>query len=53
MNSRDKEKNKIVSDEIKNLGKLIEGHRNLLEAIGNLWFFISIIENYDTTSTNK
>ena len=32
----DKERYEIVSQEIKRFNKLIEGHRKLLEAIGNL-----------------
>jgi hypothetical protein len=33
---KDKEKYKIVKEEIKRFNNLIEGHRNLLAAIGNL-----------------
>jgi len=32
----DKERYEIVSQEIKRFNKLIEGHRKLLEAIGDL-----------------
>ena len=36
VNSKDKVKYKIVSEELKKLNKLIEGHYKLLRAIGNL-----------------
>lgn len=35
-NSKDKERYKIVSEEINNFNKLINGHRKLLKAIGGL-----------------
>ncbi len=35
-NSKDKLRYKIVSEEINNFNKLVEGHKKLLEAIGNL-----------------
>ncbi len=35
-NPKDKERSKIVIEEIKEFDKLIKGHRKLLEAIGRL-----------------
>ncbi len=35
-NSKDKERSEIVIEEINRFKKLIEGHRKLLTAIGNL-----------------
>jgi hypothetical protein len=35
-NSNDRNKHKIVAEEIERFEKLVEGHRNLLLAIGNL-----------------
>jgi len=36
VNSKDKIRYEIVSEELEKLNKLIEGHKKLLEAIGNL-----------------
>jgi len=36
MNLSEKEKIKIISEELKNFNDIIEGHRKLLIAIGNL-----------------
>jgi len=35
-NSKDSEKYKIVSRELKEFGKLVKGHEKLLQAIGKL-----------------
>lgn len=36
MNLEDKEKYEVISEELEKFNKLIEGHRKLLIAIGNL-----------------
>ena len=36
MNSKDKEIYEVISKELERFNKLVEGHKNLLIAIGNL-----------------